>query len=78
MNTHELLTKSEVCAEIGGNVTVSFINGLIARKKLPVVRLGYRTVRIPRKAVAEYIESHTLGGSSNQRTDDQPCEPTGV
>ena len=53
-----LLTKSET-AEILGNVSVSFVNSLLARRKLPRVRLSYKVTRIPRQAVEDYISSRT-------------------
>lgn len=54
-----LLTKREVGTEMGG-LSVSFVNQLIARKKLPVVKIGYRTVRIRRTDVAAFLQKHTL------------------
>jgi excisionase family DNA binding protein len=56
-----LLTKQEAGDEMGG-LSIGFINDLIARKKLPVVKLGYRTVRISRAAVLDYIAKHTVAG----------------
>ena len=56
-----LLTKREVGTEMGG-LSVSFVNQLIARKKLPVVKIGYRTVRIRRTEVEAFLERHTLAG----------------
>jgi excisionase family DNA binding protein len=54
----DLLSKSET-AELLGGVSVSFVNQLLGKKKLPKVRLSYRVCRIPRKAVEEYITAHT-------------------
>jgi excisionase family DNA binding protein len=34
---------------------------LLARGELPVVRIG-RSVRIPRRALEEWIEAHTMSG----------------
>ncbi|HZU60732.1 MAG TPA: helix-turn-helix domain-containing protein [Solirubrobacteraceae bacterium] len=34
---------------------------LLARGELPVVRIG-RSVRIPRRALEEWIEAHTVSG----------------
>lgn len=56
-----LLTKLEAGDEMGG-LSVSFVNQLIARKKLPVVKLGYRTVRIRRTDVEAFLQNHTLAG----------------
>ena len=67
MKAIELLTKVEAAEALRGGVTVSFINQLIARKKLAVVKLGYRTVRIPRAALENYIETHTVAGGSHPR-----------
>jgi excisionase family DNA binding protein len=53
-----LLTKQETGLLLGG-VSVSFINQLLAKKKLPKVRLSYRVTRIPRKAVEEFIAART-------------------
>jgi len=61
MKSNQLLTKRETGGEMGG-VSVSFVNQLIAQKLLPVVKLGYRTVRIPRAAVLDYIAKHTVAG----------------
>ena len=54
-----LLTKVEAGAEMGG-LSVSFVNQLIARKKLPVVKLGYKTVRIRRTDLEAFLKEHTL------------------
>jgi excisionase family DNA binding protein len=62
-NGQALLGKAEVARQLGG-VSVSFVNQLLARKALPRVRLGYRTVRIPQAAVTKYIEAHTLLSNS--------------
>lgn len=56
---HSLLTKREVAEELGG-VSISFVNQLLARRRLPKVRLSYRVCRIPRAAVEEYIADRTL------------------
>ena len=58
----ELITKGETAALLGGQnepVSISFVNQLLAKKKLPKVRLSYRVCRIPRAAVEDYIRSHT-------------------
>ena len=57
-----LIDKAETARQIGGNkpVSISFVNQLLAKKVLPRVRIGYRTVRIPQDAVTEYIRSHTV------------------
>jgi len=54
-----LLTKQETAEELGG-VSVSFVNQLLARRRLPKVRLSYRVCRIPREAVEKYIADRTL------------------
>jgi len=54
----ELLTKKEAAAELGG-VSISFVNQLIAQRRLPRVRLSYKVCRIPRAAIEEYIRSRT-------------------
>ena len=48
---------------IGGDespVSTSYINQLIARKKLPTVRMSYRITRIPRESVEEFISSRLV------------------
>lgn len=54
-----LLTKSETAALLG-NVSISFVNQLLARRRLPRVRLSYKVCRIPRAAVEEFIRSRTV------------------
>ena len=58
----ELLTKSEVAQLLGGSqpASVSYVDQLLARKKLPRVRLSYKMTRIPRQAVEEFIRSRTI------------------
>ncbi|MBE2180902.1 MAG: helix-turn-helix domain-containing protein [Chthoniobacterales bacterium] len=56
-----LITKQQAAEMIGGEkpVSVSFINQLLARRKLPKVRLSYKVCRIPRAAVEAFIASRT-------------------
>jgi len=54
----DLLTKGQV-AEMLGGVSISFVNALLARRKLPRVRLSYKITRIPRVAVEVFIKSRT-------------------
>ncbi len=54
----DLIDKAEVGRMLGG-VSVSFVNQLLAKKKLPKVRLSYRVCRIPRAAVEEFIAART-------------------
>jgi excisionase family DNA binding protein len=61
MKNQSLLTKLEASEEMGG-VSLSFVNQLIARKKLPVVKLGYKTVRIRRTDIEDFLQKHTLAG----------------
>jgi excisionase family DNA binding protein len=56
-----LVTKQEV-AEMLGGVSISFVNSLLARRKLPRVRLSYKLTKIPREAVEKFIESRTEVG----------------
>jgi hypothetical protein len=58
----QLLDKAETARQIGGSkpVSISFIDQLLARRILPRVRIGYRTVRIPQDAVTEYIRCRTV------------------
>ena len=59
----ELITKGEAAKLLGGlgsPVSISYINQLLGRKKLPRVRLSYRVTRIPRQAVEDYITAHTF------------------
>lgn len=53
-----LVTKREA-AEMLGGVSISFINSLLSRRKLPRVRLSYRLTKIPKEAVERFVESHT-------------------
>lgn len=53
-----LLTKQQV-AEMLGGVSISFVNSLLARRKLPRVRLSYKLTKIPREAVLKFIEART-------------------
>ena len=53
------LVDKEETARLLGDVSISFVNQLLAKKKLPKVRLSYRVCRIPRAAVEDYIRSHT-------------------
>ena len=55
----DLITKQEA-ADLLGGVSLSFINQLLGKRKLPKVRVSYRVTRIPRKAVEDYIASHTV------------------
>jgi len=58
----DLLSKGETAVLLGGQsspVSISFVNQLLAKKKLPKVRLSYRVCRIPRQAVEDYIKTHT-------------------
>jgi len=61
MSANDLLTKQEAANLLGGSkpVSISFIDQLLARRKLPRVRLSYKVCRIPRAAVEEYIRSRT-------------------
>ena len=59
----DLIDKIEVGRMLGG-VSVSFVNQLLAKKKLPKVRLSYRVPRIPRQAVEEFIAARTSGQRS--------------
>jgi excisionase family DNA binding protein len=59
VKNESLLTKLEAGEAMGG-LSVSFVNQLIARKKLPVVKLGYRTVRVRRTDIESFLQRHTL------------------
>jgi excisionase family DNA binding protein len=52
------LTKQEVAHRLGGT-SVRFVDELLARRILPRVKLGRKLVRIPAKAVEDYIAAHT-------------------
>jgi hypothetical protein len=56
-----LITKRET-AEMLGGVSISFVNALLAKKKLPRVRLSYKVTKIPREAVEKFIASRTEVG----------------
>jgi hypothetical protein len=53
-----LVTKQEVAGMLGG-VSISFVNSLLSRRKLPRVRLSYKLTKIPRDAVEKFIASRT-------------------
>ena len=58
-----LITKEQAARMIGGDespVSISYINQLIARKKLPTHRMSYRVTRIPRESVEEFISSRLV------------------
>ena len=58
----DLISKGETAKLLGGQsspVSISFVNQLLAKKKLPKVRLSYRVCRIPRSAVEEFIAART-------------------
>jgi hypothetical protein len=59
----DLISKAEVARLLGGEgspVSLSYVNQLLGRKKLPKVRLSYRVTRIPRQAVLDFIRSRTV------------------
>ncbi len=61
--SNDLITKGETARLLGGEaepVSEAYVNNLLARKKLPKVRLSYRLVRIPRQAVLDYIAKRTV------------------
>lgn len=60
--SQKLIDKAETARQIGGNkpVSIFFVNQLLAKKVLPCVRIGYRTVRTPQDAVTEYVRSRTV------------------
>ena len=53
-----LLTKQQVATRFGG-VSVRFVDELLARRALPKIKLGAKLVRIPAKAVEDYLAAHT-------------------
>jgi hypothetical protein len=58
----DLISKGETAKLLGGQsepVSISFVNQLLAKKKLPKVRLSYRVCRIPRQAVEDFIAART-------------------
>lgn|GEM_PF-1680255 len=52
-----LLTKKQAAELL--NTSVSYVSTLLARRKLPRVRLSYKVTRIPREAVEKFITSRT-------------------
>ena len=56
-----LLSKRET-AEILGGVSISYVNSLLAKRKLPRIRLSYKMTKIPRDAVEKFIASRTETG----------------
>jgi excisionase family DNA binding protein len=54
----DLVNKKEA-AEMLGGVSLSFVNSLLSRRKLPRVRLSYKVTKIPRDAVEKFIASRT-------------------
>ena len=63
----ELLTKSEVAQLLGGTqpASVSYVDQLLAKKKLPRVRLSYKMTRIPRQP------SRSLYGAGRSTPDER-------
>lgn len=61
MSANDLLTKQETANLLGGStpVSISYVDQLLARRKLPRVKLSYKVCRIPRAAVEEFIRSRT-------------------
>jgi excisionase family DNA binding protein len=55
----ELLIRPAKAARMVG-VSVSKFYAMIATGQVPFVRLGARAIRIPRKALEEWIESQTI------------------
>jgi excisionase family DNA binding protein len=51
----DLLTKREVARFLG--CSISFVNCLLSRRKLPKIRLSYKVVRIPRDSLEAFIRS---------------------
>jgi excisionase family DNA binding protein len=63
MSANDLITKEEAAKLLGGEgkpLSVSFINQLLAARRLPRVRLSYKCVRIPRRAVEDFIAARTF------------------
>lgn len=60
-NDVTLITKAEAARLLGGDepVSISFVNQLLARRKLPRVRLSYKITRLPRAAVEAFIAART-------------------
>jgi hypothetical protein len=59
----ECVSKQEAAELLGGRtkpVSISTINVMLARKVLPKIRLSYRLVRIPKRAVLDYIARRTI------------------
>ena len=52
-----LITKREAAEYLG--VSISFINSLLGKRKLPRVRLSYKITKIPRDAVEKFIVART-------------------
>jgi len=50
---HELLTKQEVAAML--KVNVRTVDRMCRRRELPSIRVGERYIRIPKRAISEYL-----------------------
>lgn len=57
----ELLRAREVAARL--NVSRSAAYALMANGTLPVIKLGPRSIRVPRRALDSWIEARTLASS---------------
>ncbi|MGW3401323.1 excisionase family DNA-binding protein [Streptomyces zhihengii] len=62
--TDQLLTVNEVAARLG--TTVRFPRRLIAERRIVFVKVG-RHVRIPERALAEFVAAHTVQPVTSRR-----------
>ena len=60
----ELMTVQEAASALG--LKVATIRAWLAQRKLPRVNCG-RAVRVPAKAVADFIESNTIPAREDRR-----------
>jgi excisionase family DNA binding protein len=61
---NQLLTVQEAAQMLG--LKVGTIRAWLYRRRLPCVRCG-RAVRVPREAVAQFIEKHTVPAKDEHR-----------
>lgn len=67
LTADDLITKAEAARLLGGNgtpVSIGYVGKLLTRKRLPRIKLSYKTVRIPRSAVEEFIRSRTYNAKA--------------
>jgi hypothetical protein len=63
MSVTELVDKVEAARLLGGEgkpVSISFVNQLLAQRRLQKVRLSYKVCRITRASIEAFLASRTI------------------